>query len=267
MLASLNDLGYAVEWRIINAAEYGFSQRRRRIFIIAHKKNTEGYKRIKTSRLDALHETGLLATAFPIQPESPIPSSFELEGEVWEITESFNKGVGKRSPFLNAGICFNRIVTTQKTLPVFRGKAKTLGSVLIDESKVPEEYFISATELKIWKQHKGAKKILRTKKNGIQYEYAEGKMSFPDAVDKPSRTIITSEGGRTPSRFKHVVETPSGRFRRLVPVELEQLSGFPKKHTDLPGLTDARRAFFIGNALVTGIVEKLATTIAKNEFL
>ena len=267
MLASLNDLGYAVEWRIINAAEYGFSQRRRRIFIIAHKKNTEGYKRIKTSQLDALHDTGLLATAFPIQPESLIPSSFELEGEVWEITENFNKGVGKRSPFLNAGICFNRIVTTQKTLPVFRGKAKTLGSVLIDESKVPEEYFISATELKIWKQHKGAKKILRTKKNGIQYEYAEGKMSFPDAVDKPSRTIITSEGGRTPSRFKHVVETPSGRFRRLVPVELEQLSGFPKKHTDLPGLTDARRAFFIGNALVTGIVEKLAITIAKNEFL
>jgi DNA (cytosine-5)-methyltransferase 1 len=158
-------------------------------------------------------------------------------------------------------------VTTQKTVPVFKGKIKTLGSVLIDEADVPDEYFITAEELKAWKQHKGAKKILRTKKNGIQYEYAEGSMSFPDSVDKPSRTIITSEGGRTPSRFKHVVETPSGRFRRLVPVELEQLSGFSKKHTELPGLTDSRRAFFIGNALVTGIVEKLATTIAKEQFL
>ena len=267
MLATLNDLGYAVEWRIINAAEYGFSQRRRRIFIVAHKKGTEGYRRIKTSQLDALQSNGLIAEAFPVEPETLTPDIFDLEGEVWEITESFNQGSGKKSPFLNAGVCINRVVTTQKTLPIFKGKAKTLGSVLVDESDVPEEYFITSTELKVWKQHKGAKKIMRTKKNGIQYEYAEGKMSFPDSVDKPSRTIITSEGGRTPSRFKHVVETPSGRFRRLVPVELEQLSGFPKKHTDLPGLTDARRAFFIGNALVTGIVEKLAVTIAKEKFL
>jgi DNA (cytosine-5)-methyltransferase 1 len=139
--------------------------------------------------------------------------------------------------------------------------------VLISESKVPEEYFISNSELKIWKQHKGAKKILRTKKNGIQYEYAEGAMSFPDPTDKPARTIITSEGGRTPSRFKHVVQTPSGRYRRLVPVELEKLSGFPRDHTKLDGIKDTRRAFFIGNALVTGIVEKFAITIAKEEFL
>lgn len=267
MLATLNDLGYAVEWRIINAAEYGFSQRRRRIFIVAHKKGTEGYRTIKASPLNALHSDGLIATAFPVLPETLLPSTFDLEGEVWEITETFNQGVGKKSPFLNAGVCIGRVVTTQKTLPVFKGKAKTLGSVLIDEADVPDEYFITADELKMWKQHKGAKRILRTKKNGIQYEYAEGSMSFPDSVDKPSRTIITSEGGRTPSRFKHVVETPSGRFRRLVPVELEQLSGFSKKHTELPGLTDSRRAFFIGNALVTGIVEKLATTIAKEEFL
>jgi len=267
MLASLSDLGYAIEWRIINAAEYGFSQRRRRIFIIAHKKGTEGYRRIKASSAEALISSGLIASAFPVTTETLIPDTFELAGEVWEITESFNKGVGRKSPFHNAGICVNRKVTTQKTLPVYKGKVKTLGSVLVDESKVPDEYFITASELKIWKQYKGAKRIMRTKKNGIQYEYAEGAMSFPDSVDKPARTIITSEGGRTPSRFKHVVKTPSGRYRRLLPIELEQLSGFPKRYTDLPGLTDARRAFFIGNALVTGIVDKFAVTISKENFL
>jgi DNA (cytosine-5)-methyltransferase 1 len=267
MLASLSDLGYAIEWRIINAAEYGFSQRRRRIFIVAHKKGTEGYRRIKASSAEALTSSGLIATAFPITTETLIADTFELTGEVWEITENFNKGVGGKSPFLNAGICFNRKVTTQKTLPVYKGKVKTLGSVLVDESKVPDEYFITPSELKIWKQHKGAKRIMRTKKNGIQYEYAEGAMSFPDSVEKPARTIITSEGGRTPSRFKHVVKTPSGRYRRLLPIELEQLSGFPKRHTDLPGLTDARRAFFIGNALVTGIIDKFAVTISKEDFL
>lgn len=267
MLATLNDLDYAVEWRIINAAEYGFSQRRRRIFIIAHKKGTAGYKKIKSNSLDALHNNGLIARAFPALPESLIADTFELTGEVWDITETFNKIGPSKSPFHNGGVAIGRVITTQRLLPEFRGKPKTLGSVLVDESKVPEEYFISKTELKIWKQHKGAKKILRTKKNGIQYEYAEGAMSFPDSIDKPARTIITSEGGRTPSRFKHVVQTPSGRYRRLVPVELEQLSGFPKGHTDLPGLKDSRRAFFIGNALVTGIVEKFAVTIAREEFL
>jgi DNA (cytosine-5)-methyltransferase 1 len=267
MLASLSDLGYAIEWRIINAAEYGFSQRRRRIFIVAHKRGTEGYRRIKASSVEALTSSGLIAAAFPITTETLIADTFELAGEVWEITEQFNKGVGGKSPFLNAGICFNRRVTTQKTLPVYKGKVKTLGSVLVDESKVPDEYFITPSELKIWKQHKGAKRIMRTKKNGIQYEYAEGAMSFPDSVEKPARTIITSEGGRTPSRFKHVVKTPSGRYRRLLPIELEQLSGFPKRHTDLPGLTDARRAFFIGNALVTGIIDKFAVTISKEDFL
>ncbi len=268
MLATLNDLDYAVEWRILNAAEYGFSQRRRRIFIIAHKKGTEGYRRIRTSNLDSLLATGLIATAFPVEPETLSASVFELEGEVWEITESFNQGVGRKSPFLNAGVCIDRKVTTQRTLPLFEGRSRTLGQELVkNESKVPLEYFITNEELEIWKRHKGAKKIMRTKKNGIQYEYAEGKMSFPDSIDKPSRTIITSEGGRTPSRFKHVVQTESGKFRRLLPEELERLSGFETGHTALPGLTDARRAFFIGNALVTGIVKRFAITIAREKFL
>ena len=37
ILSSLNELGYAVEWRVINASEYGMPQRRRRIFIFATK--------------------------------------------------------------------------------------------------------------------------------------------------------------------------------------------------------------------------------------
>jgi DNA (cytosine-5)-methyltransferase 1 len=267
MLATLNDLGYAVEWRIINAAEYGFAQRRRRIFIVAHKHGTEGYKTINESASDAVISDGLIPLSFPVQAQTLIPESFLLDGEVWEMSEGFNKGKAKKSPFLNAGVCINRRVTTQRVSPDFEGKPAVLKSVLVQEEMVPEEYFISELELLIWKQHKGAKRILRTKKDGFQYEYAEGAVGFPDSLDKPSRTIITSEGGRSPSRFKHVVETPTGRFRRLMPVELEQLSGFPREHTNLPGITDRRRAFFIGNALVTGIVKQLSLTIWKYDFL
>jgi len=87
-------------------------------------------------------------------------------------------------------------------------------------------------------------------------------MIFPDALDKPSRTIITGEGGSSPSRFKHVIETKDGRKRRLTPIELERLNMFPDNHTE--GVSDVRRAFFMGNALVVGIIEKLGESLAKN---
>ena len=85
-------------------------------------------------------------------------------------------------------------------------------------------------------------------------------MGFPDALDKPSRTIITGEGGASASRFKHVVEV-NGRHRRLTPIELERLNMFPDNHT--LGVTDSKRAFLMGNALVVGIVERVARELLK----
>lgn len=94
-------------------------------------------------------------------------------------------------------------------------------------------------------------------------------MSFPDSLDKPSRTILTGEGGSSPSRFKHVVETSPGCFRRLVPEELEALQGFPTGWTDT-GMTDGNRAFCMGNALVVGVVHRigraLATQLCRSEY-
>ena len=85
-------------------------------------------------------------------------------------------------------------------------------------------------------------------------------MSFPDPLDRPARTIITSEGGSTPSRFKHVVEQ-NNRLRRLTPIELERANMFPDNHTSLS--SDTKRAFFMGNALVIGIIEKIGITLSK----
>lgn len=258
MLATLNDLGYAVEWRVINAADYGFPQRRRRVFIIAHRDGTPGHKLLCNDTDAAIRSKGLLARTFPVTVDA-VSTPLRITDEPWEISKSFNVGP-KNSPFLNAGVAINGKVTTVRVEPSHRGKKKTLGDVVQDDRDVPDEYFIPANELPRWREHKGAKRLLRTKKNGVQYEFAEGAVAFPDALDKASRTIITSEGGRSPSRFKHVVRTTSGRFRRLTPVELERLSGFPPNHTRLEGVSDSRRAFFIGNALVTGLITELATT-------
>ena len=90
-------------------------------------------------------------------------------------------------------------------------------------------------------------------------------MAFPDSLEKPSRTILTGEGGTTPSRFKHIIKTEGG-YRRLLPIELERLSGFPDGWTNPPGLdgvSDTRRAFFVGNALVVGLIAQVGEELAK----
>lgn len=150
----------------------------------------------------------------------------------------------------------NRRVYTIQTTPDYDGPFVTLGDILVDESEVPNTFFIADSEVAKWQYAKGGKSEKRVNKTtGFEYNYSEGAMAFPDSTDKPSRTIITGEGGTAPSRFKHVIQTKSGRYRRLVPVELERLNMFPDNHTH--GASDTRRAFLMGNALVTGIVERI----------
>ena len=259
MLASLSGLNYAVEWRVINAAEYGMPQRRKRIYILAYKNGTLIQKNLKkTDPTDWLLKTGLMAEAFPVSNIKSV-NTFELEGDLSQITKDFNKKGGD-SPFETAGIMLDRKVHTVKTKAEYKGKKRTLGDILIPENKVPPEYFVNSKDLDNWKYLKGAKKEERSTKNGFTYSYSEGSMVFPDPLDKPSRTIITAEGGATPSRFKHLIRTVNGKYRRLTPVELERLCMFPDEHTK--GVPNTRRAFFMGNALVVGVIERLGRILA-----
>ncbi|OYX94565.1 MAG: DNA (cytosine-5-)-methyltransferase, partial [Sphingobacteriia bacterium 35-40-5] len=133
---------------------------------------------------------------------------------------------------------------------------------IIQNGEVTSEFYINEKDLTKWAYLKGPKKEVRKNADGFEYNYTEGGMVFPDALDRPSRTIITGEGGASPSRFKHVIQTPKG-YRRLSPVELERLNMFPDNHTQLEGVSDTKRAFFMGNALVVGVIEKIGATLLK----
>lgn len=259
ILASLSDLGYIVEWRIINAADYGMPQRRRRTYIVGYRNNS-----IVANKVDSLENwvkyDGVMAKAFEFLPKVGSLSEFDIKGTIQEVSAHFNKGK-KTSPFGNAGIMQNRHVYCVDADATYDGPRQTLGGNLIDENIVPEDYFISDEDLPKWKYEKGAKKINRISKEGFQYVFSEGGMAFPDYLDQPSRTIITGEGGSSPSRFKHVVHTKTGRYRRLLPIELERLNMFPDNHTLHPAVSDGRRAFLMGNALVCGIVEQIGKSL------
>lgn len=259
ILASLADLGYTVEWRVINAAEYGMPQRRKRTYIVGYLEGSNVYKKIEDLKNWILFD-GVLAKAFPFEKVDKSESEFKIEGTIKEVSDEFNKGL-KNSPFNNAGIMQNRMVYSVDATPIYDGTRMTLGSILVNESFVPEEFFISENELPRWKYEKGAKKIERVSKEGYSYTFSEGGMAFPDALDRPSRTIITGEGGPAPSRFKHIIQTPSGRYRRLIPLELERLNMFPDNHTLHAEVSDGRRAFLMGNALVCGIIQEIGKSL------
>lgn len=259
ILASLSDLGYIVEWRIVNAADYGMPQRRRRTYIVGYRKDSAVARRVE-QMADWVKYDGVIAKAFPFEQKQASLSQFCIDGDIQYVSAYFNKGK-KTSPFRGAGMIVDRKVVSMDAVPLYEGTQYTLGGILVDEEFVPEEFFISDDDLPKWEYEKGAKKIQRITKEGHEYMYSEGGMAFPDYTDRPSRTIITGEGGSAPSRFKHIVKTASGRFRRLLPIELERLNMFPDNHTLHPEVSDGRRAFLMGNALVCGIVEQIGKSL------
>ena len=262
MLKTLGDEGYTIEWRVVNAAEYGFPQRRIRVFIVATKKTRTSKKSTPAS---IISKTGILARALPIENLDAEIQEINLDDEADEISLRFNKG-GGRSPFSNSGYYENGVAYTVKSEARLSKEISVLGDVLQPDSQIPEEFWVQDKRLKDWKYLKGAKSIERTHKaSGATYNYAEGKMAFPDLLKNPSRTILTGEGGSTPSRFKHIIKTKNG-YRRLTPIELERLNGFPddwtQRNENGENITDAKRAFFMGNALVIGLIEKVGKVLA-----
>ena len=252
MLTALSNLGYEVEWRVVNAADYGFPQKRRRVLLIGRHVGA-----VEREPNLAIYQ-GPLARALPVS-DGPVLSSaatFEIKGDPAEVSETFGATKGA-SPFRNAGYMSQRKVWTLDLEPAWDGQSMTLGDMLEPNADVAEQYFIPADQLLRWEYLKGAKREQRFHKgSNTPYFYVEGPIPYPDRRDWPARTILTGEGGRTPSRFKHLVQVDDGRYRRLTPRELERLNGFPDDWTDT-GMSEGRRAFMMGNALVVGLIERV----------
>lgn len=254
LLACFRDLGYLVEWRVINAADYGFPQKRRRVFIFASRGDTKIAKHLKAVGLshEWLQVEGFFAPAFPVE-HNPVdhdaPDNFDAS--LQSVSDSFS------FKFNNAGVMSDGKIYTLKVIPV-KQKVGTLASILQDS--VDSSFYVSEADLsrtKGWEYVKGSKREERTAKTGHVYHYTEGAIPFPEKLDSPSRTILTGEGNQNPNRSTHLILDPvADKYRTLTPVEVERLNGFPDNWTDT-GMPKGKRYFCMGNALVVGVVEKL----------
>ena len=272
ILQSLSDLGYRVEWRIINAADYGMPQRRRRTYILAYR-NDSLLGHGMENPTEWIFQNGVFAHAFPVAPREGAP----LQGiqimrrgdrDLADVSEHFNRETPGQRRFENAGVMVDGVFYTTSVEPVYDGPRTTLGDIVREtpREEITEDFYISPETRGAWEHEKYGKREERVdKKTGFTYIYSEGPMAFPDPLDRPSRTIITGEGGSGASRFKHVIEDPvNHRLRRLVPSELEQLDMFPRGHT--AGEAPGKRAFFMGNALVCGVVGRVGVELAQRQW-
>ena len=291
MLTCLRDQGYNVEWRVINAAEYGYQQRRRRVFIFAFKDDTIYSQKLFDANINLeqvkniLNKTGFFAKTFKIKDINVDKiKCVKIPIEIGEVSNEFT------FDFMNSGIMIKGEIFTVKTQADYNGEYKTLGDILetepVDESFfIPEEklYYtnpsvkssnevdsrLSKEDRKTWQYLKGGKKLKRTSKNGHEYVFSEGAISLIDKWDKPARTMLTSEGSF--SRTTHVVKDKiTGRLRLLTPTETERIQGFPTNHTKycltddkVVNMPDNKRKFMMGNALVVNLIEDMERTLSK----
>lgn len=246
ILACLTDLGYDAEWRVINGATYGAGQRRRRIFIFAYRNTTKYYDTVEElPNIDIINKKGFFARAFPIEKIEKL-SSVEISTDIVKISDSF------KFEFSNAGLLKDGVIYTTQVKEIEEEPIK-LGALL--QSNVDEKYYITPEKMEKWQYLKGAKKIERTAKNGHKYTFSEGPVGFPDALDKPARTMLTSES--TLNRSSHAVKDPeTGRIRIITPVEAERIQGFPDGWTDT-GMSERFRYFCMGNALIVPMITRM----------
>lgn len=258
ILRCLADLNYNVEWRVVNAEDYGLQQRRRRIFIFASRNDVPFAKTYDTDDLESIvKKEGFFAKTFPIKgmPNPKKLARFHISEKEYptllEVSDEFAK------TFYRAGVMVNHEVYTREIEPKYNGKTTTLRDILQED--VDEKYYVK--DVAKWQYLKGSKKAVRTRKDGTTYNYSEGAIPFPDILDRPGRTMLTSEG--TVNRSSHLIEDPwTGRYRILTPVECERLNGFPENWTNT-GMTERQRYFTMGNALVVQLITKMGKRLMK----
>ncbi|MGT2728464.1 DNA (cytosine-5-)-methyltransferase [Streptococcus phocae subsp. salmonis] len=279
MLTAFNNLGYSVEWRVINAAEYGRSQRRRRIFFFVYRNDLDFAKAIDQKYEDAdivfdskryddyIFYDGLFASGFPIK-NSAVKNRhayYELDQDIVKVSDNFTGTVW------NTGIMRHGKYYTIETTPDYQGTQLTLGDIIQDESEVNERYYITNPDkLEKFKYLRGPKRIERVSTDGHSYIYSEGGMSPYDNLELPGRTMLTSEGSM--NRSTHLLNI-NNNYRLITPIEAERLQDFPDNWTakkklsngEIIDVTDRMRMFFMGNALVTEIIKGIGIEIINIE--
>ena len=195
ILRTLSDLGYGVSWKMINAADYGYPQRRRRTFIFAFRKETKFFDyvfNISREDIDEIEEFIKTMVPFSNTMSNKLVDGIEnVDLNLAESLEEFSKNFSLKKGFKKTGFMLDGKVFMADYQPEIR-EEKVIGDLLIKNINEEALYLSPEKIEKFKKQKMGFQKIKKSRK-GYEYKYGMGSMQFPDSLDKPARTIVTSE--------------------------------------------------------------------------
>jgi len=259
MLAVLRDLNYDVEWRVINAADYGYPQRRKRVFIFAYLTDSPYKDYISSLEPEkVLFESGFFAKRFTVE-KNPYKNRINIDKPIDLRKDIADLSSEDSFEFFSSGYMRDGVVFSAQTVSIPR-ELKPLSSVLQPASDIDKKYYLSEEQSRKFEYLRGAKKIERTSSTGHSYIFSEGAMAPTDSLEKPGRTMLTSEGSI--NRSTHIIEV-HGKKRFLTPIECERLNGFEDNWTN--NMKDRMRYFCMGNALVVDLISELGQEIFKIE--
>ena len=251
MLKTFHELGYDVQWRVINAANYSMPQKRRRVFIFAYKNSCKFANSIEKNTIN-LNMDNIFNKTFPVL-QINCSESIDLNSykDIVDISNNYRDG-----KFLESGIMIDGKVIQANIMPI-EEKKYTLSDILKQAEEFNENlenYVIQNDKLDKWKYLKSSKKIERKTSTGHTYMYSEGSMAFPENLKESARTMLTSEG--TTNRSSHIIfDEKIQEYRTLTPIECELIQMFPINWTNT--MPTRNRYFMMGNALVTGIISRI----------
>ena len=237
ILKCFNDNGYDVEWMVNNGSDFGYPQRRKRVFIFAYKQT--------------LKKQNIFKRAFNFElVDKPMEININAFNDLQDVSDTYNEG-----KFLEYGEMNKGKIKSSKFISKYEGELSTFKSILV-KGKFDEELLLTPHQFEKIEYYKSHKRLERFKTDGTKYNYSEGKMNLYDNLDKAARTMLTSEA--TSNRSTHIVETKKGA-RFLSPIECERLNGFDDNWTK--GMPNRARYFTMGNALIVGVVSEIMRNI------
>ena len=274
ILGILSNLGYIVEWELLNSKNYGVPQSRERMYIVGHLRGQSRPKVFSFREGNGVSETSRKKERErSSQVSSTITSNYKrgthAMGEQYilepkELTK--NLGQGQRVYSTNGAS------VSIKALGGGQG-GKTGLYKIPQATKQGYEWAdlgdsVNLQNLKS-KTRRGrvGKQIAQTLDTGNQ------QYTIVQATITPSRKNKSQNGRRFKDNEEpmftltqndvHGVMHNKTQIRRLTPIECERLQGFPDNWTK--GLSDTQRYKCMGNAVTTNVVEWVVTQLFKKE--
>jgi DNA (cytosine-5)-methyltransferase 1 len=180
ILNDLLDMGYHVEWRIVNPADYGMPQKRKRVFILAYRTDGTGQNYRVNGKLNfACKIAGRRGSMSKwIFDNGPFGKAFSAIGELEkkpELVPSLDyKFSSKSSPFLNAGYAWKQkqgnirrnMFWTTKVKADYNGEFQTIRDIMVSkgEESYEDSYEVDEGNLQGWEYARAKKNEFRIRK-------------------------------------------------------------------------------------------------------